>query len=369
MQSTDVCIHGSGAVAHCLALALSRQGLAVALAARPGFELVDRTDVRTYALNAASRSLLQQLKVWEALPPDAVTPVHDMQVSGDDAGARLSFSAWQQGVEALAWIVDAAELDQALHLAASFAPHITAVPVPVPASLQVLAEGRDSAARQDLGVRFERLAYQHSAVAARLVADRPHHGVARQWFRSPDVLALLPFDKPCAGASYGLVWSLPQARAHDLMQASAAEFEAALAQATGQACGSLSLQGSRAAWSLATAQAVPTCGPGWVLVGDAAHVVHPLSGQGLNLGLGDVAALASVVAQKEAWRGLGDVRLLRRYARQRQAPAWLMAQMTDGLQQLFSHPSGIAQAVRRKGMSLVDHVAPLKRFLANQAMR
>jgi len=310
-----------------------------------------------------------------------------MRVEGDAAGGRIDFSAWRQGSEALAWIVDAAALDTALRTAARFAPHLCwladGAADAAGATLTVLAEGKASASRQALGVRFERHAYGHTALAARLVADAPHLNLARQWFRSPDVLALLPFDRPEPGRSYALVWSLPAERAAALRDAPVAEFEAALNEATGGAAGRLRLAdtaaetgadagagdvaGGIAAWPLALAQADRLCGPGWVLVGDAAHLVHPLSGQGLNLGLADVAALARVIAAREAWRDLGDATLLRRYARERAAPTQAMALLTDGLLQLFAHPQPLVRELRNRGMTLLNHLAPVKRFLTRRA--
>ncbi|MEQ1808236.1 MAG: FAD-dependent monooxygenase, partial [Burkholderiaceae bacterium] len=135
----------------------------------------------------------------------------------------------------------------------------------------------------------------------------------------------------------------------------------------GGAVGELRLCSPRAAWPLTQATAQPWCGPGWVLLGDAAHVVHPLAGQGLNLGLADVATLARVIAQREPWRELGDARLLRRYARERAAPTWAMAQLTGGLLQLFAHPSPTIRELRNRGMTLVDHLPPVKRWLNARA--
>jgi len=371
MISIDVCIQGQGAVGLALALALARQGLQVGLTAPPAptaGAAAAAPDVRAYALNSASRGLLQALRVWDALPADAVTVVEDMQVQGDQAGSLLAFSAWQQGAEALAWIVDAAELDAALATAARFAPHLHRVDEGTPAALRVLAEGKASASRAALGVRFDRQPYGHSAIAARLRSDQPHQGVARQWFRSPDVLALLPFDRPAPGHSHALVWSLPEAEAQRWLQAPVAEFEAALAEATGGAAGSLQLAGERASWPLALAQADRVCGPGWVLVGDAAHQVHPLAGQGLNLGLADVAALAQVLSQREAWRALGDEALLRRYVRARALPTAAMAWLTDGLLHLFAPQQPLLRELRNRGLTLLNQATPLKRLLSARAM-
>jgi 2-polyprenyl-6-methoxyphenol hydroxylase-like FAD-dependent oxidoreductase len=368
MQSYDVLVRGSGCVGRSLALALGAQGLRVALLGTAEVSPKQRDDVRTYALNAASVRLLCELKVWESLPTDAICPVYDMKVSGDQPGAVLEFSAWQQGVSELAFIVDAAALELQLATALRFAPHVHVVDEPVPAALTALCEGRDSAERAALGVRFESQPYGQQALAARLTADQPHQGVARQWFRSPDVLALLPFERPLPAASYGLVWSLPEARAAALLAAPVDEFEAVLNTASGGAAGQLRLAGQRACWPLALARATPLVGPGWALLGDAAHVVHPLAGQGLNLGLADVAALARVLNQRESWRPLADERLLRRYVRERQTATWAMGELTDGLLRVFASDAPPLRAVRNRGISALNAVTPLKRWLTSRAL-
>lgn len=370
MNRFDVSVRGRGAVGQALALALARLGLRVALsgAAAPG-----GPDVRTYALSARSVALLRSLRVWDAVlaaDPPAATRVLDMQVAGD-GGGRLEFSAWQQHVSELAWIVDAAVLERELANAVRFAPHVVPCDAPPPAALTALCDGRDSQERGARGIEVERFDYGQRAIAARLACDRPHAGVARQWFRSPDVLALLPFDLPGAPGGYGLVWSLPEARAAELLALDDAAFEAALNEATGGEAGRLSLRGPRAAWPLRLARATRWHGPGWVLLGDAAHVVHPLAGQGLNLGLADVDTLAAVLAERqrdEAWRPLDDERLLARYARRRALPTWAMGRMTDGLLQLFTPAGGPVRELRNRGLSLVNHLPVLKRWLTDRAL-
>ena len=371
MKPVDVQVFGSGIVARTAALALSRGGLGVAIDEPVARSPSATADVRAYALNAASVALLESLKVWQALPVDARTPVYDMQIEGDAGMASsLRFSAWQQQVGELAWIVDAPALEAELAAALRYAPHVQSGSSPEhgPATLQVVAEGKASATRERFGVAFETRDYGQRAIAARLVADEPHQGLARQWFRAPDVLALLPLDRPQAGRGHGLVWSLPTERAEALLALDAAAFEAELMRATAGAAGALRLASERSAWPLAMSRAQQVVGDGWVLIGDAAHVVHPLAGQGLNLGLADVASLARVLAGREAWRGIGERRLLERHARERDGPTRAMLALTDGLLRLFSRPEGWAKELRNRGLGLVNSATPLKRWLTGRAL-
>ena len=381
----DVLVRGSGIVGKSLALSLARQGLSVAL-------LMDEAenqsaDLRAFALNAASVNLLRSLKVWDALPAAAVTAVHDMHIEGDaglgsesssssssgSGSGKLDFSAWSQRLSELAWIVDAGALEEVLHNAVKFAPHISQVRSEVPATLSALCEGRSSHSRDALGVTFQKNDYGHRGIAARLNCSLGHRHTARQWFRSPDVLALLPFGgvahrQDSASASYALVWSLPEAEAQALLALDEAAFNAALMRATEGAAGELTLTSQRASWPLMRAHASAWCGPGWVLLGDAAHVIHPLAGQGLNLGLADVATLTQVLLEREAWRALGDEKLLRRYARQRTAPTQVMGQLTESLLQLFATEAPAVRELRNRGMSLVNHLPALKRWLTSRAL-
>ncbi|MGS0755613.1 hypothetical protein ACVBEH_13570 [Roseateles sp. GG27B] len=201
MQSYDVLVRGNGCVGRSLALALGAQGLRVALLGTAEVSLKQREDVRTYALNAASVRLLRELKVWDSLPADAISPVYDMKVSGDRPGSMLEFSAWQQGVSELAFIVDAAALELQLAAALRFAPHVQSVDEPVPAALTALCEGRDSAERAALGVRFESQPYGQHALAARLTAYQP----TRAW---PGNGFVAPMCWPCCRLSGHCLLSL-----------------------------------------------------------------------------------------------------------------------------------------------------------------
>jgi ubiquinone biosynthesis UbiH/UbiF/VisC/COQ6 family hydroxylase len=378
----DVCVSGSGAVAMSLALSLAAKGWHVAWARDPQRHPMGAEDVRTYALNARSLDLLTRLRVWPALQAHAC-PVSRMAIHGD-AGGALSFSAWQQCQAELAWIVDAGALERLLGEAIGFSPLIHQVaPLGEDAQQQhapllAVCEGKHSAARQALGVHFERQAYGHSGLALRVESDRPHQGVAHQWFRSPDILALLPFNQPREGHGFGVVWSMPQHRADALLAQGPEAIEQALMQAVRDAgpeaaeqMGALRLTAAPAAWPLALGCADRWSGPGWVLVGDAAHQVHPLSGQGLNLGLADVDTLVTVLddARRQApWRSPADERVLARYARQRQWPTQAMSALTDTLLNLFADQRSVVKDIRNLGLSLVDRFSPLKTWLATQAM-
>lgn len=375
----DICIRGAGIVGRSLALLLARERLRVALVEHPRTGALP--DVRAYSLNGAAKALLEDLRCWPETP--AVTPVHDMQVFGDQGGA-LHFGAGDQGVEELNWMVDVPVLEARLAAAVQFQPHIERVNAPVAAPLTIVCEGRASQTRAELGVGFDIQHYDQHAVAARLQCEQAHGGVARQWFRfglapglvqpQAEILALLPLGGE-GGREVALVWSVHPARARELHTLDAEAFAHELESACGFALGRMRLTSERAVWPLQRARADRWVGalPGttnqsFVLAGDAAHAMHPLAGQGLNVGLGDVAELVKVIREKEFWRPLHDLKLLRRYARARQADVLAMGLVTDSLQRLFAHHGPLWPQLRNWGLSGFDRSGPIKHWMTRHAM-
>ena len=371
-QHFDICIRGAGIVGRALALLLARERLRVALVAAP--QTASKTqDVRAYALNGASKQLLDSLRAW----PDAqhATPIQRMHVVGD-GNSHVQFDAQAQGAEALTWIVDVPALEQRLADAVRYQPLIEVVDAPVAAPLTAICEGRASSTRAELGVEFDITPYPQTAIATRLDCAQPHHQVARQWFSPLGILAFLPLGGP-QGSSVAVVWSAPKDIVPQWLEAEPAAFCEMLGSISQGVLGELHLQGPRMAWPLQQAMAQRWCGSfpahsplagSWVLVGDAAHNVHPLAGQGLNLGLADVKTLGQLLQQRKDWQSTGDLRLLRRYARTRQAAMLPIGLAMDGIQQLFGRTEPSLQVLRNWGMNQFERCAPLKHWVTQQAM-
>ncbi|HSV52139.1 MAG TPA: FAD-dependent monooxygenase [Burkholderiaceae bacterium] len=373
-QAFDICIRGAGIVGSTLALLLARERLRVALVSSTAAPAPDKSDVRAYALNATSRGMLDALRCWPE--PALATAVQAMRICGDDGG-EVNFSAAEQGAEALAWIVDVQALQARLSDAVRYQPLIEPLPAPPQeATLTVVCEGKASATRADLGVDYDVTPYHQHAIATRLTCEKPHGQVARQWF-GPDgsILAFLPLDG-VQGNSVAVVWSVDEAQAPQLLALDAKDLANRLEQASHQCMGQLEVICERAAWPLQLATASRWVGSfssatparAWALAGDAAHTVHPLAGQGLNLGLADAAGLAQVLREREYWRSVGDAKLLRRYERSRKASLLALAGATDGLQRLFARSDAATQNLRNWGMKGFERSGLLKSWVARQAM-
>ena len=319
---------------------------------------------------------------WQDLPRERITAVESMHVEGD-AGAALDFSAYELGERALAWIVE----ERALRAALVPRVHAAGVTLLAPCALASLAFGADRAmlttddgatssarlvvgadglrswTRAAAGIVATPRPYGQTAVVANFACERAHHGVALQWFDPTEgVIALLPLP----GDHVSLVWSAPRLLAEALM-ADPATLAPRLAQRAQPYVGALIQVGPAASFPLRLITVDRLVGARLALVGDAAHVVHPLAGQGLNLGLADVSELLRVLAGREDWRDPGDAVLLRRYERSRAEPVGLMRLTTDALARLFSRDDAVSRNVRNLGLAAVDALPPLKNALIRHA--
>jgi ubiquinone biosynthesis UbiH/UbiF/VisC/COQ6 family hydroxylase len=324
------------------------------------------------------------------MPPGRVTPVHGMRVHGDDGRSLIEFDAADAGVEALAWIAegnllqdgiwDGLEGQRGLEL---FAPAECArLETGGESALLELADGRAlrarlvvgadgarSAVRAQSGIGAAERSYGQSAVVANFACARPHRNVAVQWFRGAGsggaVLALLPLP----GAHVSMVWSAPDAEAQRLLGLAPQALARAVESASQGALGELELLAPARAFPLRRLSARRLVAPRVALVGDAGHVVHPLAGQGANLGLQDARVLARVLQAREAFRDPGELRLLRRFERARAEAILAMRATVHGLFLLFEVEGGLASRVRNAGLNLADRMPVIKNVLMRHAMR
>jgi 2-octaprenylphenol hydroxylase len=234
----------------------------------------------------------------------------------------------------------------------------------IEADLIVGADGAHSWVRGQMGATLKRRDYQQTGVVANFKAAKPHGETAYQWFKDGEIIALLPLPD----GHVSLVWSVQTAHAEKLLALNSAQLAAAVEKAVKGQLGALECVSPAQGFPLALQTVDRLIAPRVALVGDAAHLIHPLAGQGMNLGLRDVATLADIVAKKEPFRDLGDAVLLRRYERARREDIGALMTATDGLQRLFSLPGTVARAVRNTGMALVGAQPLIKRWLVCAAL-
>jgi 2-octaprenylphenol hydroxylase len=388
---SDVCIIGDGAIGKAAALGFAQAGLKVTLlspASAQAPAAADDWDVRVYAVNHIAHGLLSSVKVWEALDASRVAPVDAMVVNGDGATAgELAFDAYGARVGALAWIVEDRNLNQALDAALKFASNVnvvrgravalqtnaTAANVQLAngdnlsAELVVGADGGQSWVRAQCNIDFDYRPYGQRAIVSNFACENPHHDVAYQWFSAAEgIIALLPLP----GQRVSLVWSAPDALADTLLKESLTQIAARLTQLAGAKLGTLSPLQPEAVKSFPLSLLRPHAitAPRVALIGDAAHVVHPLAGHGMNLGFADVAGLIKAVSERGQHRDCGDARVLSRYARARKEDILLMQLTTDGLARLFGTDLEPVRVVRNFGLNLVNQLPVLKRRLIGHAL-
>jgi 2-octaprenylphenol hydroxylase len=348
----------------------------------------EHTDLRVYALSRASQQLLEHLGVWDAVRAGRVCAYRRMHVwEGDDpsGAAQLEFDAADIGEPDLGHIVEDSLLRSVLADVVAAAPNaeltiggaLSSIEVgrrevfgrlanggEVRGTLLVAADGSESAVRGMLELPIAARSYEQTALVTHVTSTLPHRDTAWQRFLPGGPLAFLPL----ADGRSSVVWSLPTERAQALLAADAAEFLAELQAASAGVLGELTASDTRAGFPLQALHALRYCSARAALVGDAAHTIHPLAGQGMNLGLLDAACLATVLEEALlAGEDLGDRKVLRRYERQRKGDNLQMLLALDGLHRLFRLPAWAAP-LRAAGLRAVDASGIAKRLLMQRAL-
>jgi len=236
------------------------------------------------------------------------------------------------------------------------------------APLLIAADGRNSAMREAAGIRMARWRYDHNAIVSVLRHDRPHQNIAYEIFYPSGPFALLPMTDDAEGHRSAIVWSIRSDDAPGLLSLTDEQFAGEAKAAMGGFLGEVAMAAPRSTYPLGFHHAAHITAERLALVGDAAHAVHPIAGQGLNLGFRDAAALAQVLVEgARLGLDLGDRQLLDRYQRWRSLDALSVAFATDSLTRIYSVPGRTASAIRRFGMGLVDRIGPVKNRLMNEA--
>jgi 2-octaprenylphenol hydroxylase len=388
-MSASIVICGSGIVGLSTALAFARKGEAVTLVGpRPAAPTLAQDEFypRVYALSPTSQRFLTSIGVWGLMDARRLTAVQAMEIHGDGNGL-LNLNAWQSAQAELAWIVESSEIERVLVQAAQvmglhwvtekFASYMpgtltTERGTTLEAELFIAADGAQSPLRAAAGLTVDSRPYGATALVAHFDCSLPHQGTALQWFGADGVLALLPMPDTTKGPQVSMVWSLKDEISQSLQampsQERALALQTRLAAVTAGRLGALTLRGAVHAFPLTLDQS-PLIADRLALAGDAAHRVHPLAGQGLNLGLGDVQALVDTVATRESFRSPGDPMVLRRYRRLRAEPVLAMRLVTDGLARLFDIQHAPVVWLRNMGMNLAEKLPFIKRQLISGASR
>jgi len=383
----DVIVVGGGVVG--ASVARAARGFSIALVAgaapvRMPANGPEGFDPSVYALSPGSIEFLRSIRVWDAIPRDRVTPVRAMRVFGDSPRARIEFDSYRAGVPELAWIVE----DRALHAAiwnALVTQDNLELVVParcvsvelgkgaslglsdgrvLEAELLVGADGADSFVRHAGGIDASEKPYGQTAVIANFTCEKPHENAAFQWFKGGPVLALLPLP----GDRVSMVWSVSGDEAARLMSLDPEVLGSEVTTASCGILGSLLAETAAQAYPLRRIIAKRMVLPHLALAGDAAHVVHPLAGQGLNLGFQDVRSLGAILQGCEPVRSAGDLALLRRYERDRSEAILAMSSGVHGLQALFGAENPAVRRLRNLGLNLTDRLPVLKNALLRHAL-
>ena len=388
-NTADVLIVGGGFVGLTLAAALSRAGIASAVIEERAAGRAAAKDGRTSAIAYGSAQVLRGLGIWPRLEPVA-EPILEIRVSDGTAPLFLHYDHRElEGRLAdapLGYMVENDDLKRVLldHVAGlSNVALITGVTVRrlarnsdgvraelsdggvIEARLAVAADGRDSALRREAGIAVARWRYPQTAIVCTVAHEKPHRGIAHERFLPAGPFAILPMK----GKRSSIVWTESAKNAPRLLALPDAEFKAELSRRFGDFLGKIEVVGGRWSYPLGLVHADRYVAERLVLAGDAAHAIHPIAGQGLNLGFRDVAVLAEVLADaRKAGRDIGAAEVIRRYERWRRFDSFALIAATDSLNRLFSNDIAPIRLARDLGLAAVNRVPGLKRFFMRHAM-
>ena len=381
----DVVIVGGGLVGASLAAALANSGLSLALIESQPTPTADSAwDSRIYAISPGSRAFLQNCGAWSLLDPQRIAAVEEMRVFGD-RDAQIEFSAYQMGVPELACILENRALHialwqklasqvnltllhparcQSMQVGAQSATICLQDGSSVTAKLVVGSDGRDSWVRQQAGLSAAPTDYVQHGVVANFDCTVPHRGIAHQWFQTDGILALLPLPGNCVS----MVWSVSPERAAELRAMPQQQLCAEVGHASLHTLGELSVITPAASFPLRLLTLDHISAPRVALIGDAAHNMHPLAGQGVNTGFRDARQLAELLIDRGGQNDVGDAALLRRYDRKRREDILTMQSTTYGLKKLFNNEHLLLGELRNTGLNLVNRLTPLKKLLMRHAL-
>jgi 2-octaprenyl-6-methoxyphenol hydroxylase len=388
MDRADVIIFGGGLVGLALASALDSSGLSAIVVdpADPSLRKDAAFDGRTSAVSSSSMRMLETIGVADHLA-EAGCPIWRIAVADGLKPGGLHFDPDDQ--EPLGYMNENRYLRAALHARAESGKNIWLLWKSQVASVErgeggvvvaladgrklyapllVAADGRNSATREAAGINVARWKYDHQAIVAVLRHDRPHEHVAYEIFYPGGPFALLPMNDDAIGHRSAIVWSVPEDDAAGWLSLNDEDFAAEAEAAMGEFLGKIELLAPRSSYPLGFHHAAQITADRLALVGDAAHAIHPIAGQGLNLGFRDAAALAQVLVEgARLGLDLGDTQLLDRYQRWRSLDALSVAFATDTLTRVYGVPGKAASALRRLGMELVGRMSPLRNRLMSEA--
>ena len=400
IRSVDVAVIGGGIAGKACALGLAQLGLQTVEIAPDLEESVSsphgsQWGQRIYAFSPSTQKLLAHLQIWDALEHTRLQPVRDMRIYGDrgEKNDQLHLSAFEAGTPQLAWIGESNLIEHTLDQASRFQNKLERIAnvvekidvdntgamlhlkygAQIHAQLVIAADGANSPIRSEIGITTSDESYSQSAVVANWICHYPHLETAFQWFLPDgDIVAMLPLP----GKQVSMVWSTTPENAAELLKLDQSQWTEKLSSIAngviGKQLGELTLNSTPAAFPLRKIRANrfigPESSPKVVLIGDAAHVMHPLAGQGLNLGLRDVAVLLNILGKRESFRTPSDPVLLRRYERQRQGDTSALLWVTDKLKKLFSASSKPERQLRNWGLGLVNKSHFIKQRLIERAL-